>query len=93
MFNELVSTGNFARISEKGSCTSITSTGVHAVIVSSGDMATVSAKTGSMVTLSEYAFDENGEYSIKGVKTAYIDGERIKGDTPYQLVDGEFKKQ
>ena len=26
------------------------------------------------------------------VKTEYVDGERIKEDTFYRLVDGEFKK-
>ena len=54
------------------------------------------AKVGSWITLAEWV--DTGEederlyriYIPKCVKTEYVDGERIKEDTFYKLVDGEF---
>ena len=56
------------------------------------------AKIGSWITLAEWVktdrTDEKGNYIWKPrcVKTEYVDGERIKEDTFYKLVDGEFKE-
>ena len=54
------------------------------------------AKVGSWITLAEWVdtgeVNERGYriYTPKCVKTEYVDGERIKEDTFYKLVDGEF---
>ena len=56
------------------------------------------AKIGSWITLAEWAktdsTDEKGNYiwEPRCVKTEYVDGERIKEDTFYKLVNGEFKE-
>ena len=56
------------------------------------------AKIGSWITLAEWertdSTDEKGNriWKPKCVKTEYVDGERIKEDTFYKLVDGEFKE-
>ena len=56
------------------------------------------AKIGSWITLAEWvktdSADEKGNYIWKPrcVKTECVDGERIKEDTFYKLVDGEFKE-
>ena len=56
------------------------------------------AKIGSWITLAEWVKtgekNENGSYIWipKCVKTEYVDGERIKENTFYKLVDGEFKE-
>ena len=51
----------------------------------------VKAKKGSWITLAEWMNDkEKGQWVPKCVKTGYVDGERIKADTWYRLVDGEF---
>ena len=56
------------------------------------------AKIGSWITLAEWertdSTDERGYYirKPKCVKTEYVDGERVKEDTFYKLVDGEFKE-
>nr|DAJ92477.1 MAG TPA: hypothetical protein [Caudoviricetes sp.] len=58
----------------------------------------VKAKIGSWITLAEWVgTDEKSEegYKIwipKCVKTEYVDGERIKEDTFYKLVDGNFRE-
>lgn len=54
------------------------------------------AKVGSWITLAEWVDtgkeDKRGYriYIPKCVKTEYVDGEHIKEDTFYKLVDGEF---
>ena len=50
------------------------------------------AKAGlrSIICLSEWAEDPNGDYVPMVVKAAIVDGETIKPDTWYTLRDGEF---
>ena len=56
------------------------------------------AKIGSWITLAEWIrtdkTNDSGKYIWipKCVKTECVDGERIKEDTFYKLVDGEFKE-
>jgi hypothetical protein len=51
----------------------------------------VKAKVGSWITLSEWKYDEvEKAYIPVCVKTEKVDGERIKGDTAYKLVNGQF---
>ena len=56
------------------------------------------AKKGSWITLAEWIrtdkTNDSGNYIWipKCVKTEYVDGEHIKEDTFYKLVDGEFKE-
>ena len=46
-------------------------------------------KKGTLLVLVEREW-VNGEYTIKSFKAEIIDGEKIKEDTFYRLVDGEF---
>ena len=48
------------------------------------------AKKGSWITLAEWNEKDGHTWTPKCVKTEYVDGERIKEDTFYKLVDGEF---
>ena len=83
--------GNSARIGSSGDSAQIVSTGEDSVICCAGLNATVSAKQGSWITLSEWEYNDDKQRWIpKCVKTEYVDGERIKADTPYKLVNGEF---
>lgn len=45
---------------------------------------------GSFIVLSEVGEDEDGNAYIKDVRAVKVDGERIKADTFYKLVNGEF---
>ena len=49
------------------------------------------AKIGSWITLAEWV-QKDGLFVPKCVKTEYVDGKKIKEDTFYKLVDGEFKE-
>jgi hypothetical protein len=83
--------GNSAQIGSSGYSAKIKSTGYDSIICCAGDDSCVSAKKGSWITLAEWKYSyEKDRYVPKCVKTEYVDGERIKEDTMYKLIDGEF---
>ena len=83
--------GYYAKIGSSGYNAKINSTGEYSVIMCAGKNSAVKAKAGSWITLSEWVYDEEKGRTIpKCVKTEYVDGTRIKADTWYKLIDGEF---
>ena len=82
------SCGSDARIMSLEDKSTIESTGEKALVMSAGHNTKARAKVGSWIVLTEYDDNKN----IKCVKAEYVDGERIKGDTLYRLVNGEFVK-
>ena len=85
------SSGYSAQIGSSGDSAQIKSTGYDSIICCAGDDSCVSAKKGSWITLAEWKYSyEKDRYVPKCVKTEYVDGERIKEDTMYKLIDGEF---
>ena len=80
------SCGSDARIMSAENLSTIESTGENALVMSAGHNTKARAKVGSWIVLTEYENDGK----IKCVKAEYVDGERIKGNTLYRLVDGEF---
>ena len=51
----------------------------------------VKAPIGCWITLAEWKYDgAKQRYAPVCVKTEYVDGEKIKADTPYILKNGEF---
>lgn len=87
------SSGDGVKIGSSGKCARITASGENSVICCAGCNSIVRAKKGSWITLSEWRFSkEKNDIIPVCVKTEYVDGERIKEDTFYKLVDGEFKE-
>ena len=87
----IASSGDTAKIGSSGDSAQIDSTGEDSVIMCAGHDSAVKAKKGSWITLAEWYKDNSyGKMKPKYVKTEYVDGERIKEDTWYKLVDGEF---
>ena len=85
--------GDYATIGSSGEWAKIDSTGKYAIICCAGDKSIVKAKKGSWITLAEWKYSEEKKRNIPVcVKTEFVDGERIKEDTWYKLVDGEFKE-
>ena len=80
------SCGSDARIMSLEDKSTIESTGEKALVMSAGHNTKARAKIGSWIVLTEY--DNNRE--VKCIKAEYVDGERIKEDTLYMLVNGEF---
>ena len=85
------SSGNSAKIGSSGYSAQIESAGEDSVICCAGHDSAVKAKAGSWITLAEWEYSEGKHGCVpKFVKTEYVDGERIKADTWYKLIDGEF---
>ena len=88
---KICSSGYYAKIGSSGYYAKINSTGEYSVIMCAGKNSAAKAKAGSWITLSEWVYDEEKGIIIpKCVKTEYVDGKRIKADTWYKLIDGEF---
>ena len=97
-YAQIGSSGDSAKIGSSGDSAKIISEGKNAVVMAAGYNSAAKAKIGSWITLAEWVKtgekNENGFYIWipKCVKTEYVDGERIKENTFYKLVDGEFKE-
>lgn len=90
---QIGSSGGYAQIGSSGDYAKINSTGKNAVICCAGDNSMVRAKIGSWITLAEWDYSEEKKCPVPVcVKTEYVDGKRIKADTWYKLVNGEFKE-
>ena len=90
-FARIGSSGDSAKIGGSGDFAQIGSSGKDCVICCAGHNSVVKAKKGSWITLAEWEYSEEKErYIPKCVKTEFVDGERIKEDTLYKLIDGEF---
>ena len=97
-FAKIGSSGDFAQIGSSGDSAKITSEGNNSVVMAAGYNSIAKAKIGSWITLTEWIrtdeANDSGNYIWipKCVKTEHVDGERIKEDIFYKLVDGEFEE-
>ena len=92
-YAQIGSSGYYAQIGSSGNSAQIESTGEYSVICCAGNNSMAKAKKGSWITLSEWKYSKEKKRNIPVcVKTEYVDGERIKEDTWYRLVDGEFQE-
>ena len=89
-YAQIGSSGDYAQIGSSGDSAQIESTGNHSVVMAAGNNSIAKAKIGSWITLAEWDCI-NGVWTPICVKTEQVDGERIKADTFYKLVNGEFK--
>ena len=91
MPSENVDSGNSARIGSSGNSAQINCTGSDSVICCAGHGSVVKAPIGCWITLAEWKYDGAKQRCVPVcVKTEYVDGEKIKADTPYTLKNGEF---
>ena len=90
-YAQIGSSGDSAKIGSSGYYAQIESTGNHSVVMAAGNDSIAKAKIGSWITLAEWDCI-NGVWTPICVKTEKVDGERIKADTFYKLVNGEFKE-
>ena len=92
-YTKIGSSGDSAKIGSSGNSAQIDSIGEDSVICCAGHNSVVKAKHGSWITLAEWKYStEKGRDVPVCVKTEFVDGERIKADTWYKLVSGEFKE-
>ena len=90
-YAKIGSSGDYAKIGSSGDRAQINSEGEDSVICCVGRDSIAKAKKGSWITLSEWKYDDKkNRYLPICVKTEQVDGERIKEDVYYKLIDGEF---
>ena len=90
-YAQIGSSGNSAKIGSSGYSAKIDCTGSDSVICCAGNGSVVKASAGCWITLSEWKYDGEKKRSVPAcVKTEFVDGERIKANTPYTLKNGEF---
>ena len=90
-YAQIGSSGYYAKIGSSGDYAQIGSTGNHSVVMAAGNNSIAKAKIGSWITLAEWDCID-GVWIPICVKTEKVDGEHIKADTFYELIDGEFKE-
>ena len=89
--NNTSNDGDYAQIGSSGYYAQIGSSGQDSVIMCAGHDSKAKAAIGSWITLAEWKRIEDVWKPIC-VKTEQVDGKRIKADTYYKLIDGEFKE-
>ena len=88
---QIGSSGYGAQIGSSGNYAQINCAGTDSVICCAGHGSVVKASTGCWITLAEWEYDSaKGRHVPVCVKTEFVDGERIKANTPYTLEKGEF---
>ena len=88
-YAKLASSGDFARLASSGDYARLASSGNYAVVMAAGYNSQAKAKKGSWITLAEWGH-LGGNWTPVCVKTEQVDGERIKEDTWYKLINGQF---
>ena len=84
------STGYHGAASATGEWGAASATGVEGVAVALGVEGKVQGSVGCWIVAAEWELDKDFNYRRKDVKCVFVDGEKIKADTWYQLKDGEF---
>ena len=85
------SSGDSAKIGSSGNYAKIDSSGQNSVIMCAGYNSKAKAAIGSWITLAEWERIE-GVWKPICVKTEQVDGEHIKADTYYKLINGKFEE-
>ena len=90
-YAQIGSSGGSAKIGSSGDSAKIYSSGQYSVIMCAGHDSKAKAAIGSWITLAEWKRIGDVWKPIC-VKTEQVDGKRIKADTYYKLIDGEFEE-
>ena len=85
---KMASSGDYAKMASSGDYAQMELNGEYSVGAAIGAKSIIKGKVGCWITLAEY--DE--DCKVVCVKSALIDGKKIKADTWYKLQSGEFVK-
>ena len=84
--------GNSSAAQTHGYSSAAECTGQESIAVSTGIEGRAKGKKSCWLVLAEWKQGKAGEWHIKGVKSALVDGKAIKEDTWYVLKGGKFTK-
>ena len=85
-YAQMASSGDSAQMASSGGYAQMKLNGENSVGAAIGINSVIKGKVGCWITLAEY--DE--DFKVVCVKSSQIDGEKIKADTWYTLLGGEF---
>ena len=83
-------TGDQSAATNTGYRSAATVKGKNSVAMSMGIEGKAAGALGCYIVLAEWKRNKKGEWKIRTVKSARVDGKRIKPDTLYILKDGKF---
>ena len=83
-------TGNRSAATNTGDRSAASVEGKDSIACGLGRENTASGALGCWIVLAEWEEKEDGYYAIKSVKTAKVDGKKIKAGVFYKLVNGKF---
>lgn len=86
-------TGDWSAATNTGDWSVAIVSGADSVALSMGIEGRAKGSLGCYIVLAEWYKDEDDVWHIKELKSAKVDGENIKADTFYRLVDGEFVEE
>ena len=90
-YSQLAASGYYSQLAASGNSSKLAASGDYSVVVGVGINNIAKAAKGCWITLAEWKYDSEKETTIPVcVKTEYVDGEKIKENVFYKLVDGEF---
>ena len=82
--------GNYSQVATSGDNSQVALYGDNNVGANIGIDGIIKGKIGSWITLAEYEYDNFGNYICVCVKSAKIDGVKLKENVFYKLINGEF---
>jgi hypothetical protein len=87
--SQLAASGDNSKLAASGDNSQLEMTGINNVGANIGVDGTIKGEKGDWITLAEYEYTD-GRYLCIGVKSAKIDGKKIKEDVWYKLSGGKF---
>ena len=88
-YSKVAASGNYSKVAASGCYSKVEVTGKNSVACAIGFDSMAKGVTGSWLVLADYKENDEGETVINGGKWLKVDGEKIKENTFYKLVDGE----
>ncbi|NHI48107.1 hypothetical protein FDE94_09535 [Clostridium botulinum] len=85
-------TGDYSAATNTGYQSAATVKGEESIAIATGIESKAKGALGCWIVVAEWSQDEEYDWHLKEVKTAKVDGEKIKENTFYILEDGEFKE-
>jgi hypothetical protein len=85
--------GDHANSATLGIRANSATSGKESIAAAIGINSKAKAAKGSWIVLSEWKQDKEDSWHIKSVKSANVDGKKIKADTWYSLKNGKFVKE
>ena len=85
-------TGNWSVATNTGNQSVATVEGKESIAIATGIKGRAKGALGCYIVLAEWKRDERGKWHIMDVKSAKVDGEKIKANTFYMLENGKFKE-